>query len=170
MATTVHQDPIVREETISRYISRKLPQPAAEQFEEHYLECQDCFEEVRAAEMLIFGLRQNDVESIRNNDVTVIRFNSAAELTGASPVLLALSEIVESQGDKRVLIDLSGVSRIDSAGLGALMSYYTHAVRNSGILKLLNPNSQVKKVLSMTHIDSVVPTFEDEAAALASFQ
>jgi anti-sigma B factor antagonist len=170
MAMRVHEDPIVREETITRYISRTLPQPTADEFEDHYLECQDCFEEVRAAEMLIFGLGQTGVESIRNNDVTVIRFNSAVQLTGTSPDLLALSEIVETQGDKRVLIDLSGVSRIDSTGLGALMSYYTHAVRNSGILKLLNPSSQVKKVLSMTRIDSVVPTFEDEAAALTSFQ
>ena len=169
MATRVHDDPILREETITQYISRKLPQPAAEQFEDHYLECQECFEEVRATEMLTFGLGQTGVETIRNDDVTVIRFNSAVQLTGTSPDLLALSEIVGIQGDKRVLIDLSSVSRIDSVGLGALMSYYTHAVRNSGILKLLNPNSQVKKVLSMTRIDSVVPTFEDEATALASF-
>jgi len=170
MATILHQDPIVREETITRYLSRQLPQAIAEQFEDHYLECQECFEEVRAAEMLIFGLRRTGVETIRNEDVTVIRFNNSVQLTGASPDLLALSEVVEAQGDKRVLIDLSGVSRIDSAGLGALMSYYTHAVRNSGILKLLNPNTEVKKVLSMTRIDSVVPTFEDEAAALASFR
>jgi anti-anti-sigma factor len=169
MATTVHHDAIVREETITQYLSRRLSPETAEQFEDHYLECQDCFEEVRATEMLLFGLGQTGVESVRNDDVTVIRFNTSAQLTGTSPDLLALSKLVQSDGDKRVLIDLSGVSRIDSTGLGALMSYYTHAVRNSGVLKLLNPNSQVKKVLSMTRIDSVVPTFEDEAAALASF-
>jgi len=45
-----------------------LPQPAADEFEDHFLECQDCFEEVRATEMLIFGLGQTGVETIRNND------------------------------------------------------------------------------------------------------
>ena len=81
---------------------------------------------------------------------------------GAKPVFVDIDP-------KTLNIDLSKVSRIDSAGLGMLMRCYTHAVRNAGILKLLNPTTQVKKVLSITRIDSVVPTFEDENAALKSF-
>ena len=67
-----------------------------------------------------------------------------------------------------VVPDITGKT-IDSAGLGMLMRCYTHAVRNAGVLKLVHPAAQVKQVLSMTRIDSVVATFEDENAALQSF-
>ncbi len=171
MDTIFHRDAILREEIISRYLSRKLDSGLADSFESHYLACQDCFEEVRAAELLIYSLgRSAAIECARSRDVTVIRFSGAAELTSTSSVLADLEGVVQDRGDTKVLIDLSRVSRIDSAGLGALMSCYTHAVRNSGVLKLLRPNAQVKRVLSLTHLDTVVPAFEDETAALQSFQ
>jgi anti-sigma B factor antagonist len=68
------------------------------------------------------------------------------------------------------LIDLSEVSRIDSTGLGVLMNCYCHAVKNSGALKLLNPDAPVKRVLRITKIDAVLQSFEDESTAIASFQ
>ena len=170
MDTKFHENAILREETIGRYLSRTLGSDATEEFENHFLMCQDCFEEVRATEILIYSLGQSVVERTENHGVTVIRFTGSAQLTGTSSDLTALAEMVQAPGDSKVLIDLSRVSRIDSAGLGMLMRCYTHAVRNSGVLKLLHPNTQVKRVLSMTCIDSVVPTFEDESAALQSFQ
>ena len=63
-----------------------------------------------------------------------------------------------------------GVSRIDSAGLGALMACYSHAVRNRGLLKLLNPSSEVQNLLRMTKIDSLLQSFSDERNALRSFE
>jgi anti-sigma B factor antagonist len=101
--------------------------------------------------------------------VTVIRFTAASELTGTSSELSNLVRLVDARSDTKVLIDLERVSRIDSAGLGMLMRCFTHAVRNAGALKLLQPAPQVKRVLSMTRIDSVIPIFEDEHAALRSF-
>jgi anti-sigma B factor antagonist len=169
MKTNYHSDEIAREQTITGYLARRLGSGAAAEFEDHYLECQDCFEELRAAELLIvsLGLR---LEQTRKQDVTVVRFTSPAQLTATSSDLSAFVQSVQALSDTKVLIDLSRVSRIDSSGLGMLMQCYTHAIRNSGVLKLLNPPPQVKKVLSLTRIDAVVPTFEDERAAVESFQ
>lgn len=164
----MNADPISREQTIARYLARKLDPTACLAFENHYLECRECFEELRAAELLVAGLGPAAIERTRNNDITVLRFTAPAELTAASVELNALYSTV--QGDTKVLIDLSRVSRIDSAGLGMLMRCYTHAARQAGVLKLVYPTTQVKRVLAMTRIDTVVPTFEDESAALRSFQ
>ena len=169
MHSNLHADPVFREELIAKYLARKLEPEATAHFEDHYLGCQDCFEELRATELLIYGLRATAIERTQAEDVTVVRFAAPAELTGSSLDLNTLLQMVQSPGETKVLIDLSKVSRIDSAGLGMLMRCYTHAVRNAGILKLVNPTTQVKKVLSITRIDSVVPTFEDENAALKSF-
>ena len=169
METKLHTDPVVREEIITKYLTRKLDPSTATEFEDHYLGCQECFEEVRATELLISGLGQSAIERTQDHDVTVVRFGGPAELTAASLDLHALARMVQAPNETKVLIDLSQVSRIDSAGLGMLMRCYTHAVKNAGAIKLLNPSSQVKRVLSITRIDSVVPTFEDEKAALKSF-
>jgi anti-anti-sigma factor len=170
MENAPHHDPVIRERIVSRYLARTLPAEAAREFEDHYLACDDCYEEMRAAELLVSALRLPAVEGVREGDVTVIRFTGSAELTVASADLSALMRMVDERGDTKVLIDLQKVSRIDSTGLGMLMQCYTHAIRHAGALKLLQPGPQVKRVLSLTRIDSVVQTFEDEAAALHSFE
>ncbi len=164
-----HEDPVYREEFIIGYLRRRLSADLAEQWESHYLGCDDCFEEVRATELLIRGLGEPMVERRRVNDVTVLRFAQSAQLLASSLELNELSNVIRVQNDTKVLIDLSRVSRIDSTGLGVLMNCYCHAVKNAGALKLLNADAPVRRVLSVTKIDSVLQMFEDEAAAIASF-
>ena len=174
MSTNFHEDPVLREEFITGYLGRRLSAERAGQWESHYLECQDCFEEIRATELLMRGLgeasaTQPMVESRRINDVTVLRFAEGSQLLASSLELTELSNVIRVQNDTKVLIDLSRVSRIDSTGLGVLMHCYAHAVKNAGALKLLNADAPVRRVLNVTKIDSILPMFEDEAAAIASF-
>ncbi|HLH00673.1 MAG TPA: STAS domain-containing protein [Bryobacteraceae bacterium] len=166
----LHGDPVQRDEFIRLYLHRRLAPQLAEEFENHYLGCDQCYTELRATELLIHALGEPVLERQRVNDVTVLRFTATSELLAASLELNELSKAIRTQSDTKVLIDLSKVSRIDSTGLGVLMNCYCHAVKNSGALKLLNPDAPVKKVLQITKIDKIVPTFEDENAAIASFQ
>jgi len=169
MSTNFHDDPVYREDIINAYLRRRLSADQTEQWESHYLACDDCFEEIRATELLIRGLGQPMVERRRVNDVTVLRFAQNSQLLASSLELAELSNVIRVEKDSKVLIDLSRVSRIDSTGLGVLMNCYCHAVKNAGELKLLNADAPVRRVLSVTKIDSVLQMFEDEAAAIASF-
>jgi anti-sigma B factor antagonist len=178
MSRDLHQDPVLREEVIVRYLERGLTPGLAEEWENHYLGCADCFEEMQATQMLIrgLGLREGQrslsggkIERKRVNDVTVVKFAPGTQLLAASLELAELSEVIRLASDTKVLIDLSRVSRIDSTGLGILMQCHCHAVKNAGALKLLRPDAPVRRVLSVTKIDSVLPTFDDEAAAIESF-
>jgi anti-anti-sigma factor len=99
----------------------------------------------------------------------VLRFRASAQLTHSAQELDELRREVLEQTDSRVIIDLSRVTRIDSAGLGQLMSCYSHLVRNQGGLKLVNPAPDVKKVLDMTGISRLVPAYGDEEEAIRSF-
>jgi anti-sigma B factor antagonist len=169
MSSHFHDDPITREQLIAAYLQRRLTADVAEVWESHYLACDDCFAEMRATELLIRGLGEPVVEQKRVNDVTVLRFAHSAQLLAASLELNELSNVIRNQKDTKVLIDLSRVSRIDSTGLGVLMNCYCHAVKNAGALKLLRADAPVRRVLSVTKIDSLLPIFEDEAVAIASF-
>jgi anti-sigma B factor antagonist len=169
MSMDFHGDPVLREQVIVRYLQRRLNGELTERWESHYLDCQDCFEEIRATELLIHALGEPLVERKRINDVTVLKFSQGTQLLASSLELNELSKAIRLESDTKVLIDLSKVSRIDSTGLGVLMQCYCHAVKNAGALKLLRPDAPVRRVLSVTKIDSVLQTFEDEAAAIESF-
>src|SRR5215831_987920 len=157
-----HQDLLAREEIIRNYLLRRLDANTAEAFESHYLSCDECFEELRASQLLVVGLGQSKLEVRRVGDVVVLGFSVPARLTRQSEELQALFGDVLQQKDTKVLIDLSRVSRIDSRGLGMLMACYTHAVRNQGMLKLLNPSAEVQNLLRLTRMDTVLETHYDE--------
>jgi len=165
-----HQEPLLREEMIRNYLLKRLDAETAESFEGHYLGCEECFEELRTTQLLMSGLSDSALASRRMNDVLVLQFNGPAKLTRESLEMTSLSRGILEQTDTKVLIDLSRVSHIDSAGLGLLMSCYSHALRNRGMLKLLNPSAQVQKILRLTKIDSVLETYYDERQAVSSFE
>jgi anti-sigma B factor antagonist len=163
-----HDDLLFREEVIRDYLLRRLDAAATETFESHYLSCDQCFEELRASQALMAGLGQRKLELRRVEDVLLLKFAGPAQLTRQSFELAEFQRAFQ-QKDTKVLIDLSQVTRIDSAGLGQLISCYSHAVKNRGMLKLLNPTAEVQRVLHLTRIDSVLEAYYDERKAFESF-
>ncbi|MCP4657082.1 MAG: STAS domain-containing protein [bacterium] len=80
----------------------------------------------------------------------------------------AVIEALEA-GGKNLLVNLGGVSTIDSSGIGELVSAYTTVTNRGGKLKLYNLPPKVTDILQITQLISVFEIFEDEGAALASF-
>jgi anti-anti-sigma factor len=163
-------EPIAREEVIAKYISRSLDEEAVEEFEAHYLGCDECFDELRVSDRLARELRSSNLTRKQTGEVSVLQFKANAQLTHSARELDELRREVLEQQDKKVIIDLSRVTRIDSAGLGQLMSCYTHLVRNQGSLKVLNPRPEITKLLEMTGINTLIPAFHDEDEAVSSFR
>jgi len=162
-------EPIQREQTIAKYLSRSLDSEAVEEFEGHYLGCDECFEELRVSERMAADLRYSNLAWRQSNGISVLRFRENAELTHSARELEQLRREVLEQSDSRVIIDLSRVTRIDSAGLGQLMSCYSHLVRNQGSLKVVNATPEIKKLLDMTGISTLITAFTDETEAVLSF-
>jgi anti-sigma B factor antagonist len=80
-----------------------------------------------------------------------------------------LRSLVEQNG-KQVLINLAGVTSIDSSGLGELVAGYTTLEKNGGELKLLKLTERVKELMMITKLLTVFEAFDDEATAIASFK
>jgi anti-sigma B factor antagonist len=74
-----------------------------------------------------------------------------------------------SENQKHLLINLAEVPTIDSSGIGALIKSFTSVKNAGGKLKLLRPSRLTRQLLSITGLLSVLETFDDEAAAIASF-
>jgi anti-anti-sigma regulatory factor len=124
-------------------------------------------------------------------DVTVLRLQG--DLDGSNYLeLIAAAKTAQQGGAKSMLLDLSGVSYMSSAGLVALhssvllfegklppdpeagWSTLKSVALNSGgaaqqLVKLLNPQPRVTRTLEMSGMNVFFEIFTDEAAALASF-
>ena len=61
-----------------------------------------------------------------------------------------LEEMPEGSG--RLVIDLTGTNRIDSAGLGALMLIQRHAAERRQPVVLRNPNEEIRFLLVLTKL------------------
>jgi anti-sigma B factor antagonist len=73
------------------------------------------------------------------------------------------------EGKKKILLNLAEVSFVDSSGIGELVSAYTSVSNQGGQLKLLNLTKRIRDLLVITKLISIFEIFDDEAAALASF-
>ncbi len=111
-----------------------------------------------------------EIDSSREVDgVTIVDVAGRATLGKGYGQLPKTVKNIASRGQRRVLLDLGGVSFIDSYGLNDLVSSYTSATSRGAELKLVNVPERVKYLLQLTRLDSVFDTFEEERAAVLSF-
>lgn len=85
---------------------------------------------------------------------------------------VALREAVHREieaGSLSILIDMNGVTTIDSSGIGELVSTYTSVKNRGGKLKLLHLPDKVSDILQITQLISVFETYDDEDEAVRSF-
>jgi anti-sigma B factor antagonist len=82
-----------------------------------------------------------------------------------------LREVVKSllQRTKQMVIDLAGVSYIDSGGLGTLVGLYTSARNAGGEIKLSNLTQRVHDQLQITKLITVFDCYPSEQAAVNAF-
>jgi anti-sigma B factor antagonist len=74
-----------------------------------------------------------------------------------------------TSGDKKVMIDLSKVTYVDSATIGCLMDLYRQTTTAGGVLRLAGVQKRVETMLTMTGAHNFLKMFPDEASAVQSF-
>jgi anti-anti-sigma factor len=83
----------------------------------------------------------------------------------------ALSRMVGEalQNGGKVVLDLSGVSSIDSAGIGELASLHSRALSENADLKYASPSPIVRDLLDLTNLNSVLDIHPSICEALETF-
>jgi anti-sigma B factor antagonist len=74
-----------------------------------------------------------------------------------------------AKGSSEIVLNLEGVTRIDSTGLGALLAGYTSAVNQGATIKLANLTKRFHELLCITKIVTVFDTYESVDDAVNSF-
>jgi anti-sigma B factor antagonist len=72
-------------------------------------------------------------------------------------------------GTKKLVLDMGGVSYMDSSGLGELTAAYTSA-RNKGCeVKLLHLTKRIDDLMQITKLATIFDIYSNEQHALSSF-
>lgn len=101
----------------------------------------------------------------------VLVFDIKGDLDAKSATVLKdrINEKI-TEGKAMILINLTEVPYMDSAGLGVLVSGLKNANRLSGDLRIWGLQDEVKSIFELTRLNKVFQIFEDENSALVSFQ
>ncbi len=88
------------------------------------------------------------------------------------PLLAEFAASVSSligAGHKKILIDLTSVTYVDSATIGCFMDLYRQAEAAGAKLKLAGVQKRVETMLTMTGAHNFLELHPDEASAVQSF-
>ncbi len=72
-------------------------------------------------------------------------------------------------GQKRMLVDLNQVEKIDSCGIGALVEMMVYAVKQGGQMKLVRLSRRVHSALLVHRLLQAFEIYDSPEAAIASF-
>jgi anti-sigma B factor antagonist len=91
----------------------------------------------------------------------------AGEIDHVSPTIRTSLNRMIAKKPKRLVVDLSGVSFIDSAGLGAVIEAM-HEVEYGGKFALVDLQETVRSIFKMLRLDQAFSIFPDVDTALAA--
>ena len=89
----------------------------------------------------------------KNANETTVR--GSGKITSASADYFQTTIRGVIPGNKRIVLDLTGVEYIDSSGLGALVSVYLAAGKAQCELELANPKPRVRDLLKITKLSAI---------------
>ena len=74
-----------------------------------------------------------------------------------------------TDGVRRFLLNLADLTQIDSSGVGTIVKAYRSIRDEGGDLRLLRPGGHALEVFKALHLLQMIPSFDEENLALASF-
>lgn len=107
-----------------------------------------------------------NVESMKRVDLVTVSgrvdSNTAPELDDALKASI-------NRGCHNIVLEMSGVDYLSSAGLRALVSARRACNGKNGDVRLATPSERVQEVLELAGLDSIFETYDDVVNAVGSF-
>jgi anti-sigma B factor antagonist len=105
-----------------------------------------------------------------SGDVVILDLRGRSTIGCGGELLSSNLQKLVADGKRKLLLNLTDLTQIDSSGLGIIVRSYVSLRQKGGDLKLLCPWGRVLQVLNVLRLLNLIPSFEDETQALASFR
>jgi anti-sigma B factor antagonist len=102
-------------------------------------------------------------------DVAVVDLTGSLTLGEASHALQDAILGLILEGKRKIVLNLTEVSHLDSAGLGEMCAACTSVTNSGGEVRLVTP-VRIHDQMEVTKLSTVFADFPDEAAAAESFR
>jgi anti-sigma B factor antagonist len=114
-------------------------------------------------------MRIMHVEVRKLGDVVIVDLQGRLLAGVGDEILRNVVNELLAEGWKKILLNLSAVTAIDSAGTGELVASLKICGKFDASLKLLNLHERVRKSLHLSELLPVFEVFDDEAAAVRHY-
>lgn len=109
------------------------------------------------------------IEERRFGDVTVLQVGGRIVFgDGAQQLREHINDLVDAARLK-FLLDLRGVTYIDSFGVGVIAAKYVSVRRKGGNLKLVHPSERSHRVMAISGLMKIFESFDSEEEGVRSF-
>jgi anti-sigma B factor antagonist len=118
--------------------------------------------------MAVDGIVVSVIPSSNSSDVSILSVSGYLDTTTASELESALLGLIR-KGMHRVVVDLSGVNYISSAGWGIFIGEIKDIRNRGGDLKLAGMIGEVREVYQLLEFHSILEDFETTDEAVRAF-
>jgi stage II sporulation protein AA (anti-sigma F factor antagonist) len=101
--------------------------------------------------------------------VLIARIDGELDLSTAPQFRAALEQALDRTMARDLVLNMKGVGFVDSSGLGAILGRYRRVTQAGGKMAICGVSGRVKPILELSGILRIVPLFDSETGALASF-
>ncbi len=105
----------------------------------------------------------------QSGDVTILDLKGRLRVGGNAVALHRTIRALVLEKKTQILLNLAGVTFIDSCGLGELVASQVSVENKGGIIKLMGLTESLHELLTITRLLNVFDTFENEADAIQGF-
>jgi len=105
----------------------------------------------------------------REGDVAVLDLKGRIRISGGTLALHRSIRCLVDEGKTKILLNLAGVTHIDSTGLGELISSYVTLSNKGGQIKLVHLTERLQDIMTITKLVTVFDVYDNETDALGSF-
>jgi len=102
-------------------------------------------------------------------EIVILDLDGQIRIGGGSVMFRTTVRRLVEEGKNKILLNLAGVSNIDSSGLGELVSSHISLSKKGGEMKLIHLTQSLRELMTITKLLTVFDVYEDETRAVASF-
>jgi anti-sigma B factor antagonist len=102
-------------------------------------------------------------------EITIVDIKGRITIGEGNVMLREIMVGLLQKGKKHVLLNMTDVAHVDSAGIGELVRSHTSVRKQGGQLKLANVNKSIQELLQKTMLSAVFDVHQDETSAVKSF-
>lgn len=102
-------------------------------------------------------------------EIVILELKGRATIGSESDRLHDALRAELSAGTRKLLVNLTHLSQVDSSGLATIVRSFVSMGCAGGMMRLVVPAGRVREVFEVTQLSKAIPCLSDEAAALAAF-